>query len=83
MTFYNNFGKVLVLRVRKENVKNLKKERKKRTHYITAAGGLLLRAVTNRNFPIRHVEVFRDQRAGEARGLREPAGLIGLRPPQF
>ena len=28
MTFYNNFGKVLVLRVRKENVKNLKKERK-------------------------------------------------------
>ena len=27
MTFYNNYGKVLVLRVRKERVKNLKKER--------------------------------------------------------
>ena len=28
MTFYNNFGSILVLRVRKEKVKNLKKERK-------------------------------------------------------
>jgi len=27
LTFYNNYGKVLVLRVRKERVKNLKKER--------------------------------------------------------
>ena len=27
MTFYNNYVKVLVLRVRKERVKNLKKER--------------------------------------------------------
>ncbi len=27
MTFYNNFGKVLVLRVRKEKIKNSKKER--------------------------------------------------------
>jgi len=28
LTFYNNFGSILVLRVRKEEVKNLKKERK-------------------------------------------------------
>ena len=28
MTFYNNFGSILVLRVRKEKIKNLKKERK-------------------------------------------------------
>ena len=28
MTFYNNFGSIFVLRVRKENVKNLKNERK-------------------------------------------------------
>ena len=28
MTFYNNFGNILVLKVRKEKVKNLKKERK-------------------------------------------------------
>ena len=28
MTFYNNFGSILVLRVRKENIKNLKNERK-------------------------------------------------------
>ena len=27
MTFYNNYGKVLVLRVRKERVKNFNKER--------------------------------------------------------
>jgi len=28
LTFYNKFGSILVLRVRKENIKNLKKERK-------------------------------------------------------
>ena len=28
MTFYNKFGSILVLRVRKEKIKNLKKERK-------------------------------------------------------
>ena len=27
MTFYNNFGSIFVLRVRKEKIKNLKKER--------------------------------------------------------